>query len=220
VKEKFLIRWFVVIAVLANVGLFLWWRGWLPAQLGEVENRQAGQVAAEKIELVPLEKLKPPVAMATSCIEVGPLEQLLGEKLLSLTDSMGPDIQVTSVALDPEGGFVAYVPWNGDTRAMDRRFAEMKRLGYTDASAVLEGNLRGSVSLGLFPTEAAAKQAAQIAANKSGLEIRVTQLVRQTPRAMYQIRYPAPADGSASPYQSRITGIKIELGVSSAACAG
>jgi hypothetical protein len=217
-----LIRLLLIAAVLANAVAFLWWSNLLPAQwlagFGE-PDRTTTQLAADKLALVPLDRLKPKQTVMT-CVEMGPLEQLVGERLLVMADEMGDQVKVTSKDVDPQTGWVAFVPWNGDSRAMDRRFAELKRAGFLDAQAVLQGNLRGSISLGVYASVESAKQAAQQAANKSGLEVRVTELSKQAPRATYQLRYALTEDGAPNPVQSRITAIKIELGISSSPCPG
>lgn len=215
-----MIRTLLVVAVLANLVAFAWWRGLVPSEwtagFGE-PDRALAQVAPEKIDLVALERLRPK-ATTLSCIELGPMDTLTGERLLTMTDDLGAQVQVEAIEQEAQGGWLAYVPNNGDPRAMERRFSAIKQLGYAQASMLQEASLRGAISLGLFRTANEAKEAAVNAANRSGLELRVIEVSRPLPRSIYKVRYPVMSDGGADPIQARITAIKIDLGLPSSPC--
>jgi hypothetical protein len=214
------IRTLLVVALVANAVAFAWWRGLLPAEWspGFAEaDRSRSQVAPESVALVPLDRLRPK-STTLACTELGPMEALVGERLLTITDELGSQVQVEALEQEAQGGWLAYVPNNGDPRAMERRFSAIKQLGYAQANILQEASVRGAIGLGLYRTANEAKEVAVNVANKSGLELRVTEVTRPVPRMVFRVRYPVVTDGGPDPIQARITGLKIELGLAGAPC--
>lgn len=81
---------------LANLLALAWWQGWLERWMpsGREPARVAGQVAPERLRVVPQERFEATLAIARGpCLEVGPLDDAALQRVAAwgggLTDAKG-----------------------------------------------------------------------------------------------------------------------------------
>jgi hypothetical protein len=141
--------------LLGNVGLLGYaWLGTHPASPdAELLNQQ---INADKVRIIPPKPIVVPTAK-TACLEWGPFGTGELKVARAALDAVQPEVSVSQRDVQTVVGFWVYIP-PLDTRAeVDRKIAELRKLGVEEYYAVeSQGPMRNAISLGIFKTEEAA----------------------------------------------------------------
>ncbi|MDD5176925.1 MAG: hypothetical protein PHQ05_10925 [Sterolibacterium sp.] len=148
--------------ILANLMLFVWAQGFLgPQEEGREPQRLAMQIAPERLRVEVIESSPatlPPAAEA--CRLVRGLAPNEAQHLLIQAKGKLPDLKTVVKASQARAIlYWIYIPPQPSRFAVDRKLEELKKLGVTNFSAMLdEGADKFAISLGLFNTEKEANQ--------------------------------------------------------------
>ena len=178
-----MIRLLLLALVLANLLAFALWSGlleragllsWLPG--GTEPQRLALQVAPERLKVIAPGSRPVPPAQAVaagepgaaggpgpsarpvaSCVEAGPLEEAVLERLRDWMGAPGEGLQ-TGVERRPDAAsFMVYLAPAANAAEARRRLEQLRRIGVTDLSPIAEGPLKLGLSLGVFRLEEGAR---------------------------------------------------------------
>lgn len=166
-------RWLFALLVLANLLVFALFQGWLSpwVRSDREPQRLADQRNPDRVRVVPLERLggasraepvapnaatlaRPP-SQAEVCLAFGPLDEQRANRLREALESSGARVEATRT--EQAAGYLVYVPAAGTPVEVQRRLAELRQIGQTDAFVIQEGSLRMGISIGLFRSEEMAR---------------------------------------------------------------
>jgi hypothetical protein len=139
----------------ANVALAAYaWLG--PPRVSPDAELLHQQINPEKVRVISPRPLVVPVAK-TACLEWGPFGTGEVKAAQSALEGLQPANPVTQRDVQTLVGFWVYIP-PLDTRAeVERKIAELRKLGVEEYYAVeSQGAMRNAISLGIFKTEEAA----------------------------------------------------------------
>lgn len=158
-----------LLALMANLLLFAYSRGYFGHVGGGEPERLGNQLHADKIRIVGTERpaatpvVAPeprPAAKAAPnniCRMLGGLTASRVQRIAELVKQKPSAVRYTERALDEPSSWWVFVPPQPDRRAADERVAELRRLGIADFFLIQEeGPNRFAISLGVFKTEQAA----------------------------------------------------------------
>jgi hypothetical protein len=190
-----MIRLLLLALVLANLLAFALWSGLLErsgllALLpgGAEPQRLAQQVAPERLKVIapgarPASPATadpgapagpgPVVGPVTSCVEAGPREEAVVERLRDWVSAPGEGLQA-GIARRPDApSFMVYLAPAASAAESGSRLERLRGLGVTDLSPIAEGPLKRGVSLGVFRIEegARARREALVAQGVEGVMI-------------------------------------------------
>ena len=96
----------LLLLLVANVLAFAWWRGhldaWMPSGLDP--GRVSRQVAPERLEVVPLERLEAARRLA-GCVEFGPLDDARAERVAAWVRDSGGRAELLAAGATPRVRF-------------------------------------------------------------------------------------------------------------------
>jgi sporulation related protein len=146
-----------VLLLLANLALALY--AWHASLQPNPDAALLGQqLNADKIRIIAPRPMMPPPRPKSACLEWGPFgasEQKLAQSAL---EALKLGERLTSHDVQVVAGFWVYIPPLKNKAEVDRKIAELERLGVKDYYAVEgQGPMKNAVSLGIFRTEEAAK---------------------------------------------------------------
>jgi hypothetical protein len=172
-----MIRLLLLALVLANLLAFALWSGLLErsgllALLpgGAEPQRLAQQVAPERLKvIVPGARPAPPASAdpgavagpaagpVASCVEAGPLEEAVVERLRDWVSAPGEGLQAGIARRSEAPSFMVYLAPAASAAESGGRLERLRVLGVTDLSPIAEGPLKRGVSLGVFRLEEGAR---------------------------------------------------------------
>ena len=213
-----MLRFFVLSLLLAN-GLFFAWSsgllkayGWAPAPQGE-PHRMAQQLHPERIRLLGTEdvrRLETQAAQAalppppTECLQAGLFDERQAEILRqALTPALPAGSWVLESGVEPER-WIVYMGKYADNEAMDKKLAELRGLNIR-FEPLMDPGLAPGLSLGAYPSEAAARESL---AQFTGRGVRTARVLRERAEIRGQwLRLPL-AD---APLKQRLDSFSTEL---------
>ncbi len=179
---------FIVVLLLAvNAFLLSVWTGGLSLWDRSEPDRLHRQVEAERISIQgiaavatkakaaasgdapsgsggtsPATPVPPPETKA--CLEFPPMDQDKAQSVESSMKQAGLSVEATQI--EGVSSFMVHLPPSESAKEAQRKLAELKKLGVTDAFLLQEGPLKLGISLGLFRSEDGAKTLVQQLAAK------------------------------------------------------
>lgn len=162
-----MLRFFVLLLLLANGAYFAWSQGLLlpwgygPVQQSEPQRLEQ-QVRPEAIKLLPPEELRRiEVAVAAGprtaeCLQAGPLEESRIAALRTVLETWPGNSWLLDLMVEP-ARWVVYMGRYPDVEVLARKRAELRRLGVS-FEALSNPQLEPGLSLGGFTTQEAANQ--------------------------------------------------------------
>lgn len=162
------LRTLFLLALMANLLLFAYSRGYFGHVGGGEPERLGHQMNPEKIRIVSTEQPVAPPAAAPEprpakavpnnvCRMLSGLTASRVQRIAELAKQKASAVRYTERALDEPTSWWVFVPPQPDRRAADERVAELRRLGIADFFLIQEeGPNRFAISLGVFKTEQAA----------------------------------------------------------------
>ncbi len=175
--------------LLANVGLFVYQRGYLdawipdghePARMTKQFNADlmkpiAGATAASTIATTASadpDVAATPVAVkapAPVCKEVGNFDNAAAKRFETLLQPLALGDKLSRRDIEEVANNIVYIPSQGSKEGADKKAAELRHLGVTDFYIIQDaGDLRWGISLGVFKTEDSAR-ALLTALNQKGV---------------------------------------------------
>jgi hypothetical protein len=173
-----------VLLLLANLvfGGYAWYVSQQVSPEGGLVNQQLN---ADKVRIIAPRPMVPQSRPKRACLEWGPFGASEQKTAQSALDALKLGEQLTTHELQVVAGFWVYIPPLKNKAEVDRKIAELERLGVKDYYAVEgQGPMKNAISLGLFRTEEAAtgyleglQQKGVRSARTGNREHRVTQTV-------------------------------------------
>lgn len=154
-----------LLLLLANLGFYAYSQGYLtPAPDAAVEQALRQPLNAEKIrvlspaQLAALPKVKQ-VPKLSACLEWGSMNAADAARAEQALKALALGERLTQRRQDEAASWWVFLPPQGSKPNVDRKIAELKRLGIDDYFAILdEGKWRFAISLGVFSSQDAAKK--------------------------------------------------------------
>jgi hypothetical protein len=114
------------------------------------------QINPDKVRIIAPKPLVVPVAKS-ACLEWGPFSAADLKAAQSAVDALQPALPVTQRDVQTVVGFWVYIPPLDSRTEVERKIAELRKLGIEEYYAVeSQGPMRNAISLGIFKTEEAA----------------------------------------------------------------
>ena len=114
------------------------------------------QIKPEKVRIIAARPLVVPT-IKTACLEWGPFGTGEVKPAQSALEGLQPDIAISQREVQTVVGFWVYIPPLDSRSEVDRKIAELRKLGVEEYYAVeSQGPMRNAISLGIFKTEEAA----------------------------------------------------------------
>lgn len=156
------LRTLFFLLVLGNLLLFVWGQGYFGTAGGGEAERLSAQIEPEKLRTAG--KGAPPATAAVppldECRALAGLEREAAGKLADLISGRDAQLKVDQRALEEPKSWWVHIPPQPNGAQADRKAAELSKLGVKDFYVVREsGPNQYAVSLGLFKSEEAAKDA-------------------------------------------------------------
>lgn len=173
-----------LLLLLANLALLTY--GWhVSHQANPDATLLTQQLNADKVRIIAPRPMVPPPRPKRGCLEWGPFGASEQKSAQSSLEALKLGEQLTSHDVQVVAGFWVYIAPLKNKAEVDRKIAELERLGVKDYYAVEgQGPMRNAISLGLFRTEEAAtgyleglQQKGVRSARVGNREHRVTQTV-------------------------------------------
>jgi len=145
-----------VLLLLANVALagYAWY---LSLQAKPDAALLGQQMNADKIRIIAPRPMVPPPRPKPACLEWGTFGAGELKSAQSALEMLKLGEQLTSHDVQVVAGFWVYIPPLKNKGEVDRKIAELERLGVKDYYAVEgQGPMKNAISLGIFRTEEAA----------------------------------------------------------------
>jgi hypothetical protein len=143
------------ILLVANLAL-LGYAFFGPPQISPDAELLHQQINPDKVRIIAPKPLVVPVAKS-ACLEWGPFGAADLRAAQSAVDALQPAMPVTQRDVQTVVGFWVYIPPLETRTEVDRKIAELRKLGIEEYYAVeSQGPMRNAISLGIFKTEEAA----------------------------------------------------------------
>jgi hypothetical protein len=171
--------------LLANVGLFVYQRGYLDAWIpnGHEPARMTTQFNADLMKPMAASAIvttasadadvaaTPAIAKAAAlvCKEVGNFDNVGAKRFETLLQPMALGDKLSRKDIEEVANNIVYIPSQGSKEGADKKAAELRHLGVTDFYIIQDaGDLHWGISLGVFKTEDSAR-ALLTALNQKGV---------------------------------------------------
>jgi len=127
-----------------------------PARVSPDAELLHQQINPDKVRIIAPKPLVVPVANS-ACLEWGPFSAADLKAAQSAVDALQPALPVTQRDVQTVVGFWVYIPPLDSRTEVERKIAELRKLGIEEYYAVeSQGPMRNAISLGIFKTEEAA----------------------------------------------------------------
>jgi hypothetical protein len=146
------VRALFVLLLLANLafGGYAWYASHQANPDSALLNQQLN---ADKVRIIAPRPMVPPPRPKRVCLEWGPFGASEQKTAQSALEALKLGEQLTSHEVQVVAGFWVYIPPLKDKAEVDRKIAELERLGVKDYYAVEgQGSMKNAISLGLFRT--------------------------------------------------------------------
>lgn len=196
-----MLRFLVLLLLLANAALYAWSHGLLlawgvgPTQQSEPQRLQQ-QVHPEAVQVLPANELKQVETLAAQaprppeCLQSPALDQAQVAPLRTVLDTWPAGSWTLEPVSDP-ARWIVYMGKYPGVEQVARKRAELRQLGIS-FEAPANPDLEPGLSLGAYPTEAAANAQLQALADKGVHTARVVQ--ERTEHKGVQLKLPAVDD--------------------------
>jgi len=191
------LRAIFLLLILANLLFFAWTQGYFGSvEEGREPQRLANQLAPEQLRIVGIGQPPPlPLPTLETCRLVSGLAQDEAQRLRNQAEEKLPGLRfvVKTSENQPQPAYWVHIPSLANRLAADKKLAELKQLGFSDFSVMLEeGSYKFAISLGQFDNEQAAVEFLQGLA-KRGVKSAKLQ-VREKPAEKTQLEVRGPAE--------------------------
>lgn len=206
-----MLRLLVLLAVLANAAYFAYARGMLapvgiaPAQQSEPQ-RVAQQIKPEAVRVIPSEEARRIEAAASApkppeCLQAGLLTDAEATSLKHSLDSWPSGSWSIEPATEP-ARWIVYMGKYANTAEVEKKRAELRERNVI-FEPLANPSLEPGLSLGGYPTEAAAKQQLEALTQKG---VRTAKVVQEKPEAKGQMLKLPAVDETLKPKLDDLTG--------------
>jgi hypothetical protein len=147
----------ILFYVLLVANLALLGYAWFGTQHGSPDAELLNQqINPEQVLIIPPKPLVVPIAKV-ACLEWGPFGTGDLKAAQAALDALQPEVPVSQREVQTVVGFWVYIPPMETRTEVDRKIAELRKLGIEEYYAVeSQGPMRNAISLGIFRTEEAA----------------------------------------------------------------
>ena len=194
-----MLRLLVLLLVLANAAYFAWSRnlfapvGLAPVQQSEPQ-RVAQQIRPEAVRVLGGDEARriesTPAPKPPECLQAGRFTDAESDSLKSALAGWPPASWAIEPATEP-ARWIVYMGKYTDPKVLDKKKTELRGLNVS-FEPLLNASLEPGISLGGYPTEAAAKQQMEALAQKG---VHTAKVVQEKPEARGQsLRLPAVDD--------------------------
>lgn len=194
-----MLRLLVLLLVLANAAYFAWARnllapiGLMPVQQSEPQ-RVAQQVRPEAVRVIPTDEARriesAPAPKPPECLQAGLFTDAEADALKSALEGWPSGSWSIEPATEP-ARWIVYMGKYTDPAAMEKKKAELRAMNVA-FEPLSNASLEPGISLGGYPTEAAAKQQMEALTQKG---VRTAKVVQEKPEARGQaVKFPAIDD--------------------------
>jgi hypothetical protein len=214
------LRAFVGLLLLANLGFYAWSEGWLDSVVGAKSigdrepERLATQVRPESVRILPASAASEAAPVALKCFEAGPFSDTeVAAAQLSLPATLPPDSWV-SLKTDKPAVWIVYMGKYPTRDALSKKEEELSRRRFPYEELLDNPSLAPGLSLGRFEDRTSANKALDQFAQQGVHTARLVELTPATSTHMLRIEKADPA------LAARIAALKLAaLGKGFAACA-
>jgi hypothetical protein len=194
-------KWLFFALLAANLALaaFVYVRDNLPNPDAQLISQQ---INADQIRIVPPRPIPPPAPVAPApvagvCVEWGnfaPADSAKAQAALA-TLALGERVRKMDVAVSTS--YRTYIPPLKSKRDMDRKAVELRGLGITEFSPILEsGRWRYAISLGFFRTEDTARRQLAGLREKGVRSAQIGEREQRTIQTAFLVRDPTEAQSA------------------------
>ncbi len=214
-----MLRFFIVLLLLANAAYFAWTQGYL-ADLGLAPTSQSeparmrAQIKPDAMRLLNNTEAgrievaaTPPAAQPTECLESSLLDERTATAVRNASSAL-PDGSWTMIAANEPGRWIVYMGKYPGADVMAKKKAELRQLG-VNFEALQNKNLEPGISLGGHPSQA---EAAKVLDDLSKRGVRTAKVVQEKPPTKGQILRLAQTDDAL---RAQLAPIKTALGAGS-----
>ena len=191
-------KWLFFALLAANLALaaFVYVRDNLPNPDAQLISQQ---INADQIRIVPARPIPPPAPVALApvagvCVEwgnFGPADAARAQSALE-TLALGERVRKMDVAVSTS--YWTYIPPLKSKRDMDRKAVELRALGISEYSPILEsGRWRYAISLGFFRTEDTARRQLAWLQGKGVRSAQIGEREQRTMQTAFLMRDPTEA---------------------------
>ena len=147
----------ILFYVLLVANLVLLGYAWFGTQPGSPDAELLNQqINPDQVRIIPPKPLVVPTAKV-ACLEWGPFGTGDLKAAQGALDALQPEVPVSQREVQTVVGFWVYIPPLETRTEVDRKIAELRKLGIEEYYAVeSQGPMRNAISLGIFRTEEAA----------------------------------------------------------------
>lgn len=157
-------RTLFLLLLLANVGLFAWWRLVAPLEASADPLPLERQIEPEKLKVIAPSELPPvtarqaPATVSLKCIEWGSFTLADAPRAEKALEPLALGGRLAQRRTEEGAGWWVFIPPQGSRPAAVKKATELKTLSVEDYFIVQEeGPYRWALSLGVFRTEEAAQ---------------------------------------------------------------
>lgn len=183
-----MLRWFVLVLLLANLAFWAWSEGWFVAPLGmgpavqREPTRLAQQVQPDSIRVLPPEAVKaalagvasaPTPAPALKCLEAGPFAPAALERAEQVLASAVPGGGWIRASREIGAQYAVYIGPLAGREALQKKTAELRALKVTFEEVKPPGEAESGLALGRYDTRAEASSALETLARRGVRTARV-----------------------------------------------
>jgi hypothetical protein len=181
-----MLRLLVLLLLLANAAFFAWSQGLLapvglvPAQQSEPQ-RVAQQIKPDAVRVLPgdeAKRLETAASKPAECLQAGLFTDAEAAPLKQALDTWPSGSWTLEPATEP-ARWIVYMGKYADTAALDKKKSELRTLNVS-YEPLANPSLEPGISLGGYPTEAAAKQQLEALGQKG---VHTAKVVQERPEA-------------------------------------
>jgi hypothetical protein len=216
-----MLRLFVLVLVLANIGFYAWTQGMLDGVVGarptgdREPERMAKQVNPDAVRVMPPVSAVATTEAAPTCLEAGPYTPAQIAAAESVLQTVLPAGSWAALKTDTPPVWIVYMGKYPNREALQKKADELKRLKISFEEVRSPPELEDGLALGRYDNRAAAEKALNDVTQRGVRTARVATLSPATVSHSLRVEH---ADASL---QARLAGLRAEalLGKPFAACA-
>ncbi len=219
-----MLRFVVLLLVLANLGFYAWTQGWMDPLVGvsphgeREPERFARQVRPEAVRILPPQGNAPTAAAAPleaglACLEAGPFTTAQLPLAEAAMANAVPAVAFSIVGSERPGVWLVYLGPLPNREALAARAAALERIRIPYEEVAGTGELEPGIAIGRFEDRVAAESALAQFALRGVADARVVEL--RSPATLHRLRVPR-ADAATA---AKLTALRLDaLGRGFGAC--